>query len=141
MFTFSYQPDTYKLLSNMPVTFAPLPYPLSKKSPLLDYRHVTRARLGAAKNRPRGPSSSSITDLLALYGKNTVNLPILAFGAPFAEHTTAAFFPRLSVSRYGVSTNTGTTVCLHCSRLSQSNAQSCGSEYVHSRSCSMSIEL
>ena len=43
-------------------------------------------------------------------------------------------FPSLSVSRYDVSTNTGTTACLHCSCLSCWNVQSCGSEYEHSRS-------
>ena len=43
-------------------------------------------------------------------------------------------FPRSSVSRCRVSTNTGTTACLHCSYLSWSNAQLCGSECVRSRS-------
>ena len=43
-------------------------------------------------------------------------------------------FSRFSVSRCGVSTNTGTTACLHCSCLSCLNVQSCGSEYERSRS-------
>ena len=91
-FTFSYQQDTYVLLSNKPVTFAPLPYPSSKKPPLLDYQLEAGARLGAAKNETRGLSSSSIANLLSLYGKNTFNIPIPASGALFAEHATAPFF-------------------------------------------------
>ena len=35
-FTFSYRQDTYVLLSNPLVFFTPLPYPSSKKAPLLD---------------------------------------------------------------------------------------------------------
>ena len=91
-FTFSYQQDTYVLLSNKPVTFAPLPYPSSKKPPLLDYQLEAGARLGAVKNETRGLSSSSIANLLSLYGKNTFNIPIPASGALFAEHATAPFF-------------------------------------------------
>ena len=64
-FAFTYQQDTYVLLSNRPVTFPPLPYPSSKKTPLLDNQW---ARLGAAKNKTRGLSSSSIANLLSLYG-------------------------------------------------------------------------
>ena len=43
-------------------------------------------------------------------------------------------FSRSSVSRCGVSTNTGTTSCLHRSCLSCLGAQLCGSECAHSRS-------
>ena len=35
-FTLSYRQDTYVLLSNPLVFFTPLPYPSSKKTPLLD---------------------------------------------------------------------------------------------------------
>ena len=62
------------------------------KTSLLDYQLEAGARLGAAKNETRGLSSSTIADLLFLYGKNTFNIPILAFGALFAEHATAPFF-------------------------------------------------
>ena len=91
MFTFSYQQDTYVLLSNKPVTFAPLPYPSSKRPPLLNHQQAG-AGLGTAKNETRGLSSSSIANLLSLYGKNTFNIPIPAFGALSAEHSTAPFF-------------------------------------------------
>ena len=74
------------------MTFAPLPYPSSKKPPLLDYQLEAGARLGAAKNETRGLSSSSIANLLSLYRKNTFNIPIPASGALFAEHATAPFF-------------------------------------------------
>ena len=91
LFTFSYQQDTYVLLSNKPVTFAPLPYPSSKRPPLLNHQQAG-AGLGTAKNETRGLSSSSIANLLSLCGKNTFNIPIPAFGALFAEHATASFF-------------------------------------------------
>ena len=91
-FTFSYQQDIYVLLSNKPVNFAPLPYPSSKRPPLLDYQLEAGAGLGTAKNETRGLSSSSIANLLSLYGKNTFNIPIPAFGALSAEHSTAPFF-------------------------------------------------
>ena len=91
LFTFSYQQDTYVLLSNKPVTFAPLPYPSSKRPPLLNHQQAG-AGLGTAKNETRGLSSSSIANLLSLYGKNTFNIPIPAFGALSAEHSTAPFF-------------------------------------------------
>ena len=92
MFTFSYQQDTYILLSNKPVTFAPLPYPSSKRPPLLNHQLEAGAGLGTAKNETRGLSSSSIANLLSLYGKNTFNIPIPAFGALSTEHATAPFF-------------------------------------------------
>ena len=92
LFTFSYQQDTYVLLSNKPVTFAPLPYPSSKRPPLLNHQLEAGAGLGTAKNETRGLSSSSIANLLSLYGKNTFNIPIPASGALFAEHATAPFF-------------------------------------------------
>ena len=91
MFTLSDQQDTYVLLSNKPVTFAPLPYPSSKRPPLLNHQQAG-AGLGTAKNETRGLSSSSIANLLSLYGKNTFNIPIPAFGALSAEHATAPFF-------------------------------------------------
>ena len=90
-FTFSYQQGIYVLLSNKPVTFAPLPYPSSKRPPLLNHQQAG-AGLSTAKNETRGLSSSSIANLLSLYGKNTFNIPIPAFGALSAEHATAPFF-------------------------------------------------
>ena len=63
-----------------------------EKPPLLDYQLEAGARLGAAKNETRWLSSSSIANLLSLYGKNTFNIPIPASGALFAEHATAPFF-------------------------------------------------
>ena len=92
LFTFSYQQDTYVLLSNKPVTFAPLPYPSLKRPPLLNYQLEAGTGLGTAKNETRGLSSSSIANLLSLYRKNTFNIPISAFGALSAEHATAPFF-------------------------------------------------
>ena len=133
-FAFSHRQDTYVHLSNKPVTFVPLPCP-SKKPPLLDYQLEAGARPGVAKNETRGLSSSSITNLLSLYGKNMFNIPTLPserYLQNMPLHPSS--FSRFSVSRCGVSTNTGTTACLHCSCLSCSNAQSCGSEYVRSRS-------
>ena len=88
MFTFSYQQDTCVLLSNRPVTFAPPPYPSSKKPAFLEYRFEAGARLGAEKNKSRGLSSSGIADLLS----HTLDIPIPAFRALFAEHATAPFF-------------------------------------------------
>ena len=90
-FMFTYQQDTYVLLSNKPVTFVPLPCPSSKRPPLLNHQQAG-AGLGTAKNETRGLSSSSIANLLSLYGKNTFNIPIPAFGALSAEHATAPFF-------------------------------------------------
>ena len=71
---------------------APLPYPSSKKPPILHYQLEAGARLGAAKNERGGLSSPSIANLLSLYKKNTFNTPIPAFGALFSEHATAPFF-------------------------------------------------
>ena len=133
LFTFSYQQDTYVLLSNTPVTFAPLPYPSSKRPPLLNHQLEAGAGLGTAKNETRGLSSSSIANLLSLYGKNTFNALSLR-----SDHYSQnmplrpSSFSRSSVSRCGgVSTNTGTTTSLHCPCLSYLNAQPCGSEYAH----------
>ena len=87
-----YQQDTYVLLSNRLVTFAPLPYPSSRKPPLLHHQLEAGARLGAAKNETRELSSPSIANLLSLYKKNTFNTPIPAFEALFSEYATAPFF-------------------------------------------------
>ena len=91
-FAFTYQQDTYILLSNRLVTFASLPYPSSKMPPLLHYQLEAGTRLGAAKNETRGLSSPSIANLLSLYKKNTFNTPIPAFEALFSEYATAPFF-------------------------------------------------
>ena len=91
-FAFTYQQDTYILLSNRLVTFASLPYPSSRMRPLLHYQLEAGARLGAAKNETRGLSSPSIANLLSLYKKNTFNTPTPAFEALFSEYATAPFF-------------------------------------------------
>ena len=59
-----------------------------EKPPLLDYQLEVGARLGAEKCKSRGPSSSSIADLLS----HTFNIPIPAFRALFSGHATAPFF-------------------------------------------------
>ena len=101
-------------LSNKLVTFAPLPHPSSKKPPLLDYSFEAGARLGAAKNEGRGLSSSSIANLLSLYGKNTFYIPTRP-SERYLQNMTLhpSLFSRFSVSRCGVSMNTGTTACSH----------------------------
>ena len=112
----------------------PTPMSFFEKPPLLDYQLEAEARLGIAKNETRGLSSSSITNLLSLYGKNTFNIPTLPSERYLQNMPLLPFsFSRFSVSRCGVSTNTGTTACLHCSCLSCLNAHSCGSVYVRWR--------
>ena len=135
LFTFSYQQDTYILLSNKPVTFAPLPYPSSKRPPLLNHQLEAGAGLGTAKNETRGLSSSSIANLLSLYGKNTFNIPIPAFGALSREHATAPFFTvqTFCVALWCLDEHWDYS-CLHCSCLSCLNVQLCGCEYERSRS-------
>ena len=132
LFTFSYQQDTYVLLSNKPVTFAPLPYPSSKRPPLLDYQLEAGAGLGTAKNKTRGLSSSSIANFTGRIRLISLSLHSEHYLQNMPLHPSS--FPSLSVSRYDISTNTGTTACLHCSCLSCWNVQSCGSEYERSRS-------
>ena len=63
-----------------------------RPTPISFFEREAGARLGAARNETRGLSSSSIANLLSLYGKNTFNIPIPASGALFAEHATAPFF-------------------------------------------------
>ena len=72
------------------VTFALLPYPSLES--LSSWLPAWSWRLGAAKNETRGLSSSTIANLLFLYGKNMFNIPIPAFGALFEDHATAPFF-------------------------------------------------
>ncbi|KAL5483440.1 SPF1 [Sanghuangporus weigelae] len=84
-YTFSYQQDTYVLLTEKPLTFAPLPYPSLAKPPLSTYQLPD----GSSS---KGLSSADVPSLLSLYGKNEFHIPIPAFGALFAEHATAPFF-------------------------------------------------
>ncbi|KAI5116478.1 hypothetical protein M0805_003507 [Coniferiporia weirii] len=84
-YTFSYQQDTYVLLSENPLVFAPLPYPSSTNPPLVNYK------LPAGPDA-RGLTSADIPSLLSLYDKNEFHIPIPAFGTLFAEHATAPFF-------------------------------------------------
>ena len=80
-----YSRQTNRNLRPASISYIEKPY-------LLDYKLEMGARFGAAKNETRGLSSSSIANLLSLYGKNTFNIPIPASGALFAEHATAPFF-------------------------------------------------
>ncbi|THG99504.1 hypothetical protein EW145_g7255 [Phellinidium pouzarii] len=84
-YTFSYQQDTYVLVSENPLTFAPLPYPSSTKPPLVNYQLP-------AGPFARGLTSADIPSLFSLYTKNEFHIPIPAFGTLFAEHATAPFF-------------------------------------------------
>ena len=102
-----------------------------EKAPSSSLQVEAGACLGAAKNEMRGPFSPNIANLLSLYGKNTVNIPSLPLERYLQNmplHPSS--FSRFSALRCGVSTNPGTTACLHCSFLSCLNAHSCGSEYV-----------
>ena len=128
---FTHQQDTYVLLSNKPQP-SPHFHILHWKPPLLDYQLEAGARLGAPKNETRGLSSSSIANFTGRIRLISLSLRLERYlqNIPLLPSS----FPRLSVSRYDVSTNTGTTACLHCSCLSRWNVQSCGSEYEHSRS-------
>ena len=115
------------------ITFAPLPYPSSKKAlSSFDYKLEAGAQFGAAKNETRRLSSPSIANLFSLYRKDTFDTLIPVFTALFSLRTP---FSRSSVSRCGVSTNTGTASCLHCyACLSCSSARLCSSERARSRS-------
>ena len=125
--TFTYQQDTYVLLSNKPITVAPLPYPSS--SAKLERGSAQRGTKRedclhlALRTYCRFTGRTRLISLSLRLERYLQNIPLLP-----------SSFPRLSVSRYDVSTNTGTTACLHCSCLSCWNVQSCGSEYEHSRS-------
>ncbi|KAI0079207.1 endoplasmic reticulum Ca-transporting P-type ATPase [Panus rudis PR-1116 ss-1] len=79
-YTFNYQNNAYILKSTSPITFATLPYPSSSHPPLAAYRE------------PKGLSSTEVTELTPLYGKNEFDIPIPSFGALFSEHATAPFF-------------------------------------------------
>ena len=135
-FAFSYQQDTYVLPSNKPVASPPLPYPSPKKLSLLDRQLEAGVRLGAAKNETRGLSSSTVANLLSLYGRiHSISLSLRSDSHSRNMPLRHSSFSRSSISRCGVSTNTGATACLHCSCLSCSTAQLSGSsEYVPSRS-------
>ncbi|EJD08490.1 endoplasmic reticulum Ca-transporting P-type ATPase [Fomitiporia mediterranea MF3/22] len=84
-YTFSYQQDTYVLLSEKPLIFGPLPYPSTNKPPLSSYQLPS----GSSS---KGLSADDVPSLLSLYNKNEFHIPIPAFGTLFAEHATAPFF-------------------------------------------------
>ncbi|KAK7689523.1 hypothetical protein QCA50_007315 [Cerrena zonata] len=79
-YTFSYQRDTYVIKSTSPPTFEVLPYPSSSQPTLATYRE------------PKGLTTSKITEITPLYGKNEFNIPIPSFSELFGEHATAPFF-------------------------------------------------
>ena len=79
-YTFNYQQDTYVVTDTSPLTFSRLPYPCSS-SP----------SLGSFLNPPT-LTTSRMTSLINLYGKNEYNIPIPSFTSLFAEHATAPFF-------------------------------------------------
>ena len=115
------------------VTFAPLPYP-SLKISLLDYQLETG---GWAQRRTKREDCLYLA--LQTYCRFTGRTRLISLSLRLERYLQnmpllPSSFPRLSVSRYDVSTNTGTTTCLHCSCLSCFDVQSCGSEYEHSRS-------
>ena len=131
MFTLLDQQDTYVLLSNRPVTFAPPPYPSSKSLLFL----ITSSKLEHGSAQRRANREDCLHLASRIYCRiHSISLSLRSgrYSQDMPLHPSS--FPRLSVSRYDVSTNTGTTTCLHCSCLSCLNVRSCGSEYEHSRS-------
>ena len=114
------------------VTFAPLPYP-SLKISLLDYQLETG---GWAQRRTKREDCLHLPS--RTYCSFTGRIRLISLSL-HSEHYSQnmplhpSSFPSLSVWRYDISTNTGTAACLHCSCLSQSNAQSHGSEYIRLR--------
>ena len=131
MFTFSYQRDTYVLLSKKPITFAPPPYPSPKNLLFL----ITSSKLehgSAQRSANREDRLHLASRIYCRIHSISLSLRSRRYSQDMPLHPSS--FPRLSVSRYDVSTNTRTTACLHCSCLSCLNVKSCGSEYEHSRS-------
>jgi len=79
-YTFSYQRDTYTIVSTNPITFGPLPYPSSSK-PLLE-----------TFLKPSPLQTSRLEALYRLYGENAFVIPIPTFSELFSEQATAPFF-------------------------------------------------
>lgn len=78
--TFSYQRDTYMVVSTSPITFTRLPYPSTSHPPLSDLL------------APAGIAVKETPILRSLYGKNEFNIPIPSFSEVLGEHATAPFF-------------------------------------------------
>ena len=115
------------------VTFAPLPCP-SLKISLLDYQLETG---GWAQRRTKREDCLHLPSRTYCSFTGRIHLISLSLRSEHYSQNMPlhpSSFPSLSVSRYDVSTNTGTTACLHCSCLSCLNVQSFGSEYERSRS-------
>ena len=127
--TFSYQQDTYTLLSNRPLTFAPPPYPSSKKPAFLDYRF----EVGVQRRTNREDCLHLVLRAYCRIRSISLSLCSGRYSQNMLPHPSA--LSRFSASSYGVWTNIGTTVYTCCSCLSCLNARSWGSEYVHSRNC------
>lgn len=79
-YTFSYQRDTYTIISTDPLTFGRLPYPSSSKLPLETFL------------KPTGLQTGRLASLYNLYGENEFNIPIPSFSELFSEQATAPFF-------------------------------------------------
>ncbi|KAF5354144.1 hypothetical protein D9756_007291 [Leucocoprinus leucothites] len=79
-YTFSYQRDTYTVVSTDPLTFGRLPYPSSSKPPLETFL------------KPASLWTSHLKALYKLYGKNEFNIPIPTFSGLFSEQATGPFF-------------------------------------------------
>ncbi|KAF5354141.1 hypothetical protein D9756_007296 [Leucocoprinus leucothites] len=79
-YTFTYQRDTYTVVSTDPLTFGRLPYPSSSKPPLETFLKPTSLR------------TSHLEALYKLYGENEFNIPIPTFSELFSEQATAPFF-------------------------------------------------
>ena len=79
-YTFSFQRDTYIIVSTDPLTFGPLLYPSSNKPPLETFL------------KPNPLQKSRLEALARLYGDNAFNIPIPTFSELFSEQATAPFF-------------------------------------------------
>ena len=125
-FTFTlYQQDTYVLMSNKPITFAPLPYPSQKSHLFL----VPRSKLehGSALRRTKRDDWLHLANLLSLYGKNAPNTPIPSFSERYSQNM--PLYPSFVFRTFCVALwCLDEYWCLSCL-----NAQSCGSEYVRSQ--------
>ena len=86
-FTFSYQQDTYVLLSIKP-NLRPAPISLIEKGPLF---LITSSKLehSSAQRRTKREDCLHLALRTLLYRKNTFDTPIPAFPALFAEHVIA----------------------------------------------------
>ena len=134
-FAFTYQQDAYILLSNRLVT-SPHFHILQEKSHQF---FITSSKLEHDSAQRRTKRKDCLRPALRTYCRFMGRIRLISVSPPLERYLQnmpllPSSFPRLSVSRYDVSTNTGTTACLHCSCLSCLNVQSCGSKYEHSRS-------